>query len=428
MTMTPPAPLTAHEAQRVRIHYSKGGSHRTLHADGALVGHSPNGRGLNIAFFSERVAFPSIVEHEVADDGTLGPGTDIAARKGVVREIEFDAFMDTTAATAFAELLSRMLEGTSSALAGGEATKEVMFDNGASIKVGRPSEQERIRGDECSAPDTEPYPCPQENDTMAGMPVRVRCPECDGTHWYSRMACRDRSCRLAAFDDIKAQNERAISSLAELRAKVAGLETGRDQWKAKSESLDAQGFKVARERDSYKRSMEESRAYEQRIRDALGSALGDLGIDAEDHGGNAIKRIRDYGLAEHAARVKAEAVASEAAEKYGAAAVKLHDLLDRAEKAEADLALERGRLGTAIDHANVLFDTNSSLVAALSTATRERDAALAAKGPTGISAEEFRMFVLGLSNLNIQPHTERVIWCRADDFLAAREAKAGAKG
>jgi len=94
----------------VRIHYLKTSGYRAIHADGAVCGLIPSGRGLHVAFFSERAAIPQITNQAINPDGSLGPELDRVGKEGVVREIEVDAFMDILTAKAIANLLSTKIK------------------------------------------------------------------------------------------------------------------------------------------------------------------------------------------------------------------------------------------------------------------------------------------------------------------------------
>jgi len=94
------------QPQSIKLHYLKSGGYRAIHVDGAVCGPMPSGRGLHIAFFSERAAIPQIVDQAINQDGTLGKELVRVGREGFVREIEVDAFMDVVTAKALVALLS----------------------------------------------------------------------------------------------------------------------------------------------------------------------------------------------------------------------------------------------------------------------------------------------------------------------------------
>ena len=86
------------DAPSIRFHYIKSNAFRVIHADGVFGGPSPGStRQLNVSFFSERAAIPTMVEHSLTDlgDGIMQMGNVVATegKQGVVREVEAGVVM-----------------------------------------------------------------------------------------------------------------------------------------------------------------------------------------------------------------------------------------------------------------------------------------------------------------------------------------------
>jgi hypothetical protein len=94
------------------FHYLKSRQFRVIHVDGAHGGPMPNGRGLNVALFSERGPLPQSTHHPVGPHGELLP-EDLAARvtkQGAVREVEVMLAMDLSTAEAVHQWLGQQIE------------------------------------------------------------------------------------------------------------------------------------------------------------------------------------------------------------------------------------------------------------------------------------------------------------------------------
>jgi len=97
---------------KITFYYIKSPQFRVVHVDGVSGGPTPSGRGIHIAFFSERVAIPQQTTQSVGPDGALGPeipGTRFG-KEGIVRELEVDAILDLDTAKAFQLWLGAVLE------------------------------------------------------------------------------------------------------------------------------------------------------------------------------------------------------------------------------------------------------------------------------------------------------------------------------
>jgi hypothetical protein len=96
----------------VRFHYLKSYGFRTVHADGAMGGPTPRGKGLHIAFYAERAPIPTMTVHKVTDSQQLGEEIldERSSRDGIVRELEVDVVMDIGAARDLHGWLGQQLE------------------------------------------------------------------------------------------------------------------------------------------------------------------------------------------------------------------------------------------------------------------------------------------------------------------------------
>ncbi len=96
---TAPSPAAAGDVGatpgRVSMHYIKSSSFRLIHADGALGGMTPDGKGVHMTLFNQRQPIPQRTVHSVADDGELVEDPALrVARDGIVREVEVGVVMD----------------------------------------------------------------------------------------------------------------------------------------------------------------------------------------------------------------------------------------------------------------------------------------------------------------------------------------------
>jgi hypothetical protein len=124
---TPPAPAGKPAPERVRFHYIKSPQFASVHADGLIGGPTPRG-GLHLAFYAERAAIPTQVEHALVD-GKLGDEIKEARvqREGIVRELQVDVFLDLNAAERVLEWFERQVKGVQAKL--GEEKVEGEHDN-----------------------------------------------------------------------------------------------------------------------------------------------------------------------------------------------------------------------------------------------------------------------------------------------------------
>lgn len=86
------------DPKTISFHYVKSGQFRSIHVDGAIGGPLPQGGGLSMALFSERMPIPQRVETELLEDASLGKEVDRSGRTGVIRELEIVAILSIAAA------------------------------------------------------------------------------------------------------------------------------------------------------------------------------------------------------------------------------------------------------------------------------------------------------------------------------------------
>lgn len=89
--------------------YIKSAGFRSVRADGAIGGVTPNGH-IHMALYSERAAIPRRMVHELAKNGAVGPVREVETRNSFVREMEVDIYLDIATATAIHEWLGNNIE------------------------------------------------------------------------------------------------------------------------------------------------------------------------------------------------------------------------------------------------------------------------------------------------------------------------------
>lgn len=95
----------------VAFDYIKNHNFRTIRADGAIGGITPNGT-IHFALYSERPPIPKRLVYEVNKDGELGSviPSETVSRDAVVREMEVDVFLDISVARSLSQWLSKNIE------------------------------------------------------------------------------------------------------------------------------------------------------------------------------------------------------------------------------------------------------------------------------------------------------------------------------
>lgn len=83
----------------VAFDYIKTAQFRSIHADGAIGGITPNGN-IHLAFYSERPAIPRRVVQRVTPSGALGDEVQERreSRNSIVRELDSDLFLSLSVA------------------------------------------------------------------------------------------------------------------------------------------------------------------------------------------------------------------------------------------------------------------------------------------------------------------------------------------
>ena len=94
---------------RIKFHYIKNTFFRTIHADGAVGGITPQGM-VHFALYSERPAIPELVEQALTDQGLLGQIVAQTGGEGVVRELDVDFVMSKQTATDLRDWLTQRIE------------------------------------------------------------------------------------------------------------------------------------------------------------------------------------------------------------------------------------------------------------------------------------------------------------------------------
>lgn len=102
-------------SDQVKFHYIKSAYFRSVHADGAIGGRTPQG-AIHMAIYSERAAIPREMVHRVNPDGSLGEilQEENVQRKGVVREMDVDIFMSVTIAKSIRDWLDKQIKAIES--------------------------------------------------------------------------------------------------------------------------------------------------------------------------------------------------------------------------------------------------------------------------------------------------------------------------
>ena len=103
---------------KVQFNYIKGPNYREVPCHGAIGGVTPQGK-LWLAFFAERGPLPRIIEYEVPAPPTETPfvglnerdsqPTSIDSRQGIIRHVEFSAYLDIDAALRIRDWLTQRI-------------------------------------------------------------------------------------------------------------------------------------------------------------------------------------------------------------------------------------------------------------------------------------------------------------------------------
>lgn len=96
------------DPKELRFVYEKARHHRTMHANGAWSGLTPQAQ-IQVAFYNDLRRMPISITHPIQDDDTLGPG--VQQETGdLVREVDVTVVMNVGVAKATVALLNQMIE------------------------------------------------------------------------------------------------------------------------------------------------------------------------------------------------------------------------------------------------------------------------------------------------------------------------------
>jgi hypothetical protein len=108
----------AAEPYKLQFHYIKGPAYRETACHGVVGGPTPQGK-VWMALFSERGPLPRMTEYHVtspSDAGEIsfnersaGPPNYVETRQGVIRNVEFSAYLDVETAERLAQWLSEQV-------------------------------------------------------------------------------------------------------------------------------------------------------------------------------------------------------------------------------------------------------------------------------------------------------------------------------
>jgi hypothetical protein len=98
----------------IEFHYLKSNDFRTVHADGAYGGPTPQG-GLFVSFYVERPPIPQRMKFVVDEDGKLETEVERESKSGMIREVDCGVSMSLATAKAFKDWLESQIEVIESA-------------------------------------------------------------------------------------------------------------------------------------------------------------------------------------------------------------------------------------------------------------------------------------------------------------------------
>jgi hypothetical protein len=87
------------KSKRIKFHYIKTNSFRTVKADGAWCGVTPRFE-VQLSFYSERLSMPDLIESEIFPDGTMKDIREATSKAGIIRDVDVAVMLtrDTTEA------------------------------------------------------------------------------------------------------------------------------------------------------------------------------------------------------------------------------------------------------------------------------------------------------------------------------------------
>ena len=109
----------AAEPFKIQFHYIKGPTYRETACHGVIGGPTPQGK-VWMALFSERGPLPRMIEYHVTspppdaaeisfNEREAGPPNFVESRQGVIRNVEFSAYLDVETAERLAKWLSEQV-------------------------------------------------------------------------------------------------------------------------------------------------------------------------------------------------------------------------------------------------------------------------------------------------------------------------------
>ena len=101
----------AKKKEQLTIHYQKNPLFRSVYADGAIGGLTPQGK-FNLNFYATRSPIPKAIEYKVNEKGLISDNEAkvIESKYGLIREIEFSVYLDRHTAQDLYEFLKTQIE------------------------------------------------------------------------------------------------------------------------------------------------------------------------------------------------------------------------------------------------------------------------------------------------------------------------------
>ncbi len=90
----------------INFFHEKGNFFRVIHVDGAIGGLTPT-RDIFMSLYSQRVAIPKVIEHQLSLDGQVGGELKREGKNGIFRELEVGIVLTPTTARQIATWLNQ---------------------------------------------------------------------------------------------------------------------------------------------------------------------------------------------------------------------------------------------------------------------------------------------------------------------------------
>lgn len=97
------------EPKSIEFHYLKSPDFKTVHADGAFGGPTPQG-GIFVSFYLERPVIPQRIKFSIENDGRLQTEMHREGKAGMVREVDCGITMSLSTAKSLREWLSGQID------------------------------------------------------------------------------------------------------------------------------------------------------------------------------------------------------------------------------------------------------------------------------------------------------------------------------